>query len=74
MLTHILQGLLTAQGSVSQAVQQWQEAQRALEETVAVAKGGDFKQFRVSALSRLCLHAAVAGEWEEEHSEVAGTS
>jgi DNA-binding SARP family transcriptional activator len=64
VLTHILQCLLTAQGCVSQAVQQWPEAQRAFEETVAVAQGGDFKHFRVSALSRLCLHAAVAGEWE----------
>jgi tetratricopeptide (TPR) repeat protein len=45
-------------------VQQWQEAHRAFEETVAVAKGGDFRHFLVSALSRLCLHAAVAGEWE----------
>jgi DNA-binding SARP family transcriptional activator/tetratricopeptide (TPR) repeat protein len=64
VVTHSLQGLLTAQGRVSQAVQQWPEAQRAFEETVAVAQGGDFKHFRVSALSRLCLHAAVAGEWE----------
>jgi tetratricopeptide (TPR) repeat protein len=64
VLTHIWQCLLMAQGSVSQAVQQWQEAQHAFEETVAVAKGGDFRHFRVAALSRLCLHAAVAGEWE----------
>jgi tetratricopeptide (TPR) repeat protein len=64
VLTHILQCLLTAQGGVSQAVQQWSEAQRAFEETIAVAQGGDFKHFRVSALSRLCLHAVVAGEWE----------
>jgi tetratricopeptide (TPR) repeat protein len=64
VLTHILQCLLAAQGCVSQAVQQWQEAQRAFAETVAVAQGGDFKHFRVSALSQLCLHAAVAGEWE----------
>ena len=45
-------------------MQQWPEAQRAFEETVAVAQGADFKHFRVSALSRLCLHSAVAGEWE----------
>jgi tetratricopeptide (TPR) repeat protein len=64
VLTYILQGLLLAQGRVSQAVQQWQEAQYAFEETVAVAKTGDFRQFRVAALSRLCLQAAVAGEWE----------
>jgi len=65
VLRHILQGLLTAQGSVSQALQQWQEAHRAFEEIVAVAQGGDFRHFRVSALSRLCKHAAVAGEWED---------
>ena len=63
-ITVVLQSLLTALGSVSQAAQQWQEAQRAFEEIVAVAKGGDVRHFRVSALSRLCLHSAVAGEWE----------
>jgi hypothetical protein len=45
-------------------VQQWPEAHHIFEETLAVAQGGDFIHFRVSALSRLCLHAAVAGEWE----------
>jgi tetratricopeptide (TPR) repeat protein len=45
-------------------MQQWQEADRAFEETVAVAMGGDLRQFRVSAFSRLCRHAVVAGEWE----------
>jgi DNA-binding SARP family transcriptional activator/tetratricopeptide (TPR) repeat protein len=64
LITVVLQLLLTAQGSVYQAVQQWQEAQRAFEETVAVAKVGDVRHFRVSALSRLCMHSAVAGEWE----------
>ena len=68
VLAHILQCLLTAQGSVSQAVQQWQEAHRAFEKTVALAKGGDFRHFRVSALSRLCLCSAVAGEWEDASS------
>jgi predicted ATPase/DNA-binding SARP family transcriptional activator len=62
----VLLGLLTAQGSVSQAVQQWQEAHSAFEETVAVAKarGGNFRHFHVYALSRLCMHSALAGEWE----------
>ena len=45
VLTHILQCLLMAQGSVSQAVQQWEEAHRAFEKTVAVAQGGDFRHF-----------------------------
>ncbi len=64
LITAVLQSLLTAQGSVYQAVQQWQEAQGAFEEIVAAAKGGDVGPFHVSALSRLCLHSAVAGEWE----------
>jgi len=64
LITVVLQLLLTAQGSVYQAVQQWQEAHRAFEETVAVAKGGDVRHCRVSALSRLCMHSAVVGEWE----------
>ena len=63
-LTLFLQGILTALGRVYQAVQQWQEAHRAFEETVAVAKVVDLRHFRVSALSRLCMHYAVAGEWE----------
>lgn len=60
----VLQGLLTAQGRAYQAMQQWQEAYRIFEETIGVAKGEYVTHFRVSALSRLCLHWAVAGEWE----------
>jgi tetratricopeptide (TPR) repeat protein len=63
-LTIFLQGLLTAQGSVYQALQQWQEAYRALEEAVASARAVDLGLDLVPALSRLCLHSAVAGEWE----------
>ncbi len=68
LLTHILQCLLTVQGSVFHAMQQWQEAHRAFEKTVAVSKGGDFRHFRISTLSRLCLCSAVAGEWEDASS------
>jgi tetratricopeptide (TPR) repeat protein len=64
LITPVLQALLTALGSVYQAMQQRQEAHRAFEETVAVPKVGDIRHFRVSALSRLCMHSAVAGEWE----------
>jgi predicted ATPase/DNA-binding SARP family transcriptional activator len=60
----VLESLLIAQGRVYQATQQWQEAYRTFEEIIVVAKGGDFTHFRVSALSRLCLHWAVVGEWE----------
>ena len=63
-LTIFMQGLLTALGSVYQALQQWQEADRAFEETVAVAKAVDLGHDLVPALSRLCLNSAVAGEWE----------
>jgi predicted ATPase/DNA-binding SARP family transcriptional activator len=63
-LTIFLQGLLTALGSVSHALQQWQEARGALEEAVAMAKALGLRHLRVSALSRLCMHYAVAGEWE----------
>jgi len=64
LITIVLQSLLTAHGRVYQAMQQWQEAHRAFEETVAVAKAGDVRHFRVFALSRLCMQAAVAEEWE----------
>jgi tetratricopeptide (TPR) repeat protein len=63
-LTIFLQGLLTALGSVSHALQQWQEARGTLEEAVAMAKALGLRHLRVSALSRLCMHYAVAGEWE----------
>ena len=64
LITPVLLGLLTAQGSAYQAVQQWQEAHRAFEETVAVAKVGGVKLFHASALSRLCTYSIVVGEWE----------
>jgi len=64
LVTIVLQALLTAQGSVYQATQMWQEAYHAFEETLAVAKGGDVRHFRVSALSRLSMHWAVTGEWD----------
>lgn len=60
----VLQGLLTTQGSLSLAMQQWQEAHHAFEETLAIATEGDVRHFRVSALSHLCTHSVVVGEWE----------
>jgi predicted ATPase/DNA-binding SARP family transcriptional activator len=60
----VSQGVLTAWGSASQALQQWEEAERAFEEIVGVQQRGVFRHFRVCALSRLCMHAVVAGEWE----------
>lgn len=57
--------LLIALGSAYQALQQWEEARNTLEEAVAVAKALDLGPFlRVPTLTRLCMHYAVAGEWE----------
>jgi DNA-binding SARP family transcriptional activator len=56
--------LLTALGSAYQAVQQWEEAQATLEEAEAIAERLDLGPLRVPALTRLCMHHALAGEWE----------
>jgi tetratricopeptide (TPR) repeat protein len=61
------QGLLPVLGSVYQAVQQWQEAQEAFAEAEAMAETLDPGQLRVPALSRLCMHYALAGEWEQAY-------
>src|SRR5579875_1192744 len=55
---------LIALGSTYHTLQQWQEARAALEEAETIAEKLGLKRFRVSALSRLCMHYAVAGEWE----------
>ena len=55
---------LTALGSTYQAVQQWEEAQAALEEAEAMAEKLDLGLLRVPALTRLCMHHALTGEWE----------
>src|SRR5207253_8748221 len=62
----IFQRFLTVLGSVYQAVQQWEEARSTLEEAVAVAEG----PLCVPALTRLCMHSAVAGRWEQSYSYV----
>jgi tetratricopeptide (TPR) repeat protein len=59
----ILHRFLTSLGSVYHAMQQWDEAGRTLAEAEAVAERLDFGLFHVSALSRLCMHYAEAGEW-----------
>ncbi len=63
-LTINFQGLLTVLGSVYHAVQQWEEAQGALEEAEARAETLGLGPFRVPLFSQLCLHYAEAGEWE----------
>jgi DNA-binding SARP family transcriptional activator len=56
--------LLTVLGSVSQAIQRWEEARAALEEAGAVAEKLDLGPLRVPVLSQLCMHYVLAGEWE----------
>jgi len=60
----IFQRFLTALGRTYQAMQQWEEAQEALEEAEAIAERLDLGPVRVSTLSPLCMHHALAGEWE----------
>jgi len=58
--------LLTVLGGIYQALQQWEEARKSLEEAEAVAEQLDLDLglLRVPALTRLCMHHAGAGEWE----------
>jgi DNA-binding SARP family transcriptional activator/tetratricopeptide (TPR) repeat protein len=60
----ILQGFHYTLGSVYDALQQWDEARKTLEEAVAGAERLGLGLFHVSALSQLCMHYAEAGEWE----------
>jgi len=55
--------LLTVLGSIYQAVQQWEEAHRTLEEAVAVAERLDLGPLRVPVFSQLCMHYVLAGKW-----------
>ena len=66
-LKAILQRFLTAFGSVYQSVQQWEEARAALEEAEAIAETLDLGPLRMPALTRLCMHYALAGEWEQAY-------
>ncbi len=59
--------ILVALGSIYQALQQWEEAQAALEETLAVAETIGFRSARALALSRLCMNCALTGEWERAY-------
>jgi DNA-binding SARP family transcriptional activator len=60
-----LQAFLIPLGSVYQALQQWEEARTALEETEAIAERLSLSLLTLlPLLTRLCRHSAVAGEWE----------
>ena len=61
------QSFLIGLGSVYQALQQWEEAHSTLEEAVAIAERLDLRPSRVPALSQLCMHYALAGEWERAY-------
>jgi DNA-binding SARP family transcriptional activator len=63
-----LQRFLTALGSTYQALQQWEEAHSILEKTEAMAEALDRGPSRVPVLSRLCMHYALAGQWEAAYS------
>jgi len=68
-LKQSLQLILSALGSTYHALQQWEEAHRSLEEAEAVAETLDLEPLlRVPALTRLCMHYAVAGQWEAAYS------
>jgi len=62
--TIVFARLLTTLGSTYQALQQGEEALAILEEAAAVAEALDLGPFRVPVFSQLCMHYAVAGEWE----------
>ena len=58
-LRRSFQRLLTTLGSVYQALQQWEEAHRALEEAVAVAEAVEFGHSRVRPVA--AVHALCRG-------------
>jgi len=66
-LTKLTQSLLIAQGSIYNFLQQREEAYRTLEEAeTLVGMSGD-GAFRLPVLSRLCMNAALEGEWEASY-------
>ena len=58
---------LISLGSAYQALQQWEEAQALFEEAIAIAERLDLRPSRVTALSQLCKHYTLAGEWESAY-------
>src|SRR5205823_3785637 len=65
--TLIFQRLLTNLGNTYQALQQWDEAHSILEEAEAVAETLGLGPYGVPALSQLCMHAVLTGEWGEAY-------
>ncbi|HEX6555864.1 MAG TPA: AAA family ATPase, partial [Ktedonobacteraceae bacterium] len=60
----IFQRLLFGLVRTYHALQQWDEARRTLDETLAVTERLDLGRLYVPTLSQLCMHSAAAGEWE----------
>ena len=64
---HHLHRILYALGSTYQAMQQWEEAQAALEEAEAIAETVDLGPFHLPALTRLCMNCTLAGQWKQAY-------
>src|SRR5256884_6381520 len=65
--TYIYQRFLLTLGNTYHAVQQWDEARSTLTEADAMAERLDMGRLRVPALSQLCMHFALTGEWEQAY-------
>ncbi len=63
----ILLSYLHTLGSAYHTLQQWEAAQNSLEEAVAVAETLNLGYLRVPALSQMCMHHAVVGDWEQAY-------
>ncbi|HET8853733.1 MAG TPA: tetratricopeptide repeat protein, partial [Ktedonobacteraceae bacterium] len=62
--TIIFQRVLIALGRTYHALQQWEEARSTLKEAEVLAESLNLGPLRVSALSQLCMHYALARQWE----------
>ncbi len=62
--TIIFQRVLIALGRTYHALQQWEEARSTLEEAEGLAESLNLGPLRVSAISQLCMHYALARQWE----------
>src|SRR5437660_7476995 len=65
--TYIYQRFLLTLGNTYHAVQQWDEARSTLTEADAMAERLDMGRLRVPALSQLCMHFALTGEWAQAY-------
>jgi len=61
--TIVFYSCLSTMGNVYLVLQQWEEARRTLEEADALAERFGLGSYRIPALSRLCMHCTVTGQW-----------